>query len=92
MASNGAYNVLYCIIIIISGTDMENNMITIYTTDTCPRCAVLKSKLQSKNIEYQENHDMKEMKKLGIMSVPYVLLESGELMDFSEAVSWVNSL
>ena len=64
-------------------------MITIYTTETCPRCGILKTKLQNKNIEYTENHDMNDMKKLGIMSVPYMMVD-GQLMDFGEAISWVN--
>ena len=65
-------------------------MIIIYTTETCPRCSVLKTKLQNKNIKYFENHDITEMKKLGIMSVPYMMVD-GQLMDFGEAVSWVNA-
>ena len=65
-------------------------MITIYTTETCPRCMVLKTKLQSKNIEYTENHDIDDMRKLGIMSVPYMMVDE-YLMDFGEAISWVNA-
>lgn len=65
-------------------------MITIYTTETCPRCTVLKTKLQSKNIEYIENHSLEDMQKLGIMSVPYMMVDE-HLMDFGEAISWVNA-
>ena len=65
-------------------------MITIYTTETCPRCTVLKTKLQSKNLEYIENHSLEDMQKLGIMSVPYMMVDE-HLMDFGEAISWVNA-
>lgn len=65
-------------------------MVIIYTTETCPRCSVLKTKLQSKNIKYIENHDIDEMRKLGIMSVPYMMMD-GQLMNFGEAISWVNA-
>lgn len=64
-------------------------MIVIYTTDTCPRCKILKTKLQMKNIEYIENHDEKEMEKLGIMTVPYLQIDD-KLMGFAEANAWIN--
>lgn len=64
-------------------------MIIIYTTDTCPRCKILKMKLQSKNIEYVENHNEKEMEELGIMTVPYIEVD-GRLMDFADANTWIN--
>lgn len=64
-------------------------MITIYTTETCPRCKILKMKLQSKNIEYVENHNEEEIKELGITSVPYMKVDD-KLMDFAEANTWIN--
>ena len=62
--------------------------IVLYSTG-CPKCKVLKSKLDSKGIEYTENSSVEEMTKLGIAQVP-VLSVDGDLMDFKEAVSWVN--
>jgi glutaredoxin len=64
-------------------------MIKIYTTDICPRCKILKAKLQFKKIEYIESHDEKEMQDLGIMTVPYMQVEN-KLMDFAEANAWIN--
>lgn len=66
-------------------------MIEIFSTQTCPRCKILKEKMKSKGIEFIENQDEEEMKKLGIMSVP-VLRKDGELLDFGKAISWINSL
>jgi glutaredoxin len=66
-------------------------MVTIYRTETCPRCHVLKAKLESKGIEYTENTNENEMQQLGIMSVPQ-LEKDGELLNFVEAIAWVNSL
>lgn len=66
-------------------------MVVIYKTEQCPKCHVLKTKLKEKGIEYTENTDIEEMRKLGIMSVPQ-LLKDGELLDFVSAVAWVNSL
>lgn len=69
---------------------MQKGRFILYTTH-CPMCSVLKSKLQSKNISFQEIDDVDEMMKLGIESVP--VLKIGEkLLNFSEAVSYVNSL
>lgn len=64
--------------------------VILYTTG-CPKCKVLKSKLAEKNVEYQENTSIEDMQKLGISLVP-VLSVDGELMDFTKAVKYVNSL
>lgn len=60
----------------------------LYSTG-CPKCCVLKSKLDSKEIDYVVNCDVAEMKNLGIDQVP-VLYVNGEYMDFKQAVDWVN--
>ena len=66
-------------------------MVKIYTTDTCPRCKVLKVKLESKGIDYEEITDVSEIEKLGILSVPYMQIDDGELMDFATANNWINN-
>ncbi len=66
-------------------------MVKIYTTDTCTRCAVLKAKMDAKGIAYESITDVDEIKKLGIMSVPYVQVDDGELMDFATANAWINN-
>lgn len=63
-------------------------MVTLYSTG-CPRCSVLKSKLDSANVEYETVSDVDAMKKLGIMQAP-MLMADGWLMDFVTAVKWVN--
>ena len=64
-------------------------MITIYTTQTCPKCKILKKKLQEKGIEYKEFNDEDEMQRMGILSVP-VMDVDGEQLDFSAAIKYVN--
>ena len=64
-------------------------MITIYTTQTCPKCKILKKKLQEKGIEYQEFNDEDEMQRMGILSVP-VMDVDGEQLDFPAAIKYVN--
>lgn len=66
-------------------------MIEIFSTETCPRCKILKEKMKNKGVDFVENRDIEEMEKLGIMSVP-VLRKDGELLDFGKAISWINSL
>lgn len=64
-------------------------MITIYTTQTCPKCKILKKKLQEKGIEYKEFNDEDEMQCMGILSVP-VMDVDGEQLDFPAAIKYVN--
>lgn len=63
-------------------------MITLYSTG-CPRCNVLKQKLDSKNIEYTVVNDVDIMTEKDISTVP-VLEVDGQLLQFKEAVDWVN--
>ena len=65
-------------------------MIILYTTG-CPRCHVLETKLKQKNIEYVECNDVEEMEKKDISSVPCLDVD-GDLMDFGNAVKWINAL
>lgn len=62
--------------------------IILYSTG-CPKCKVLKSKLEDKGIEFVENDSVEEMTELGITQVP-VLSVCGALLDFKKAVTWVN--
>ena len=65
------------------------NKVILFSTG-CPRCKVLKQKLQSKNIEYDEVTSVDDMLALGITEVP-VLNVGGELLNFLRAVEWVNN-
>ena len=65
--------------------------IIVYSTPICPRCKVLKAKLERKGIEFTEEHNVEKMQELGITSVPCLQVDGGELMDFSKANNWVNS-
>lgn len=63
--------------------------IVLYTTH-CPKCKVLESKLIEKNIDFQIEEDIEKLIDLGYMSAP-ILSVDGEVMEFSEAVKWVNN-
>lgn len=62
--------------------------IILYSTG-CPKCEVLKKKLNEKGVTYTENNSVDEMLALEITQVP-VLDNNGTLMDFKQAVEWVN--
>ena len=63
-------------------------MIKLYTTH-CPKCKILKKKLDELNIEYDVIEDVDIMLELGMSQVP--ILEIDEVkMDFTEANNWVN--
>ena len=54
----------------------------------CPRCKVLKSKLDQKGIKYENITDVEVMKEKGFTEAPK--LEVGaRIMDFKEAVEWI---
>lgn len=63
-------------------------MIKMYSTH-CPKCKILEAKLKQKNIEYEECSDITEMLNKGIQTVPVLEVE-GKMLNFSEAVRWIN--
>ncbi len=62
--------------------------IKLYSTG-CPRCKVLKSKLDNKNIRYDIVSNVDTMTSKGIESVPVLEIDN-TILDFKEAISWVN--
>jgi len=62
--------------------------VILYSTD-CPKCKVLKTKLDSKNIKYNIISDVDIIMSKGINTVP-ILEVNGNMMDFKTAVDWVN--
>lgn len=63
-------------------------MIKLYTTH-CPKCNVLTTKLQQKNINYEEITDIEIMTIKGFMQVPMLEVED-KVMNFVDANTWIN--
>lgn len=63
--------------------------VNLYSTG-CPKCKVLKSKLDNKNIAYNTISDTDIIISKGINTIP-VLEVDGKFMDFKEAVDWLNT-
>lgn len=64
--------------------------IIIYTTNTCPKCQILKKKLKEKNISFLEETDVNKMLELDILAVPQMKVDNSKLMNFEQAIQWVN--
>ena len=64
--------------------------VIVYSTPACPKCKILKAKLDKKGISYIEEHSIEKMQELGIDAVPCLQIDEGLLMNFGEANKWVN--
>lgn len=65
-----------------------NDLIILYSTG-CPKCRILKKKMDEKGIKYIMCTDMERMIELGFTEVP-VLEVKEERFGFTEAVNWIN--
>ena len=54
----------------------------------CPRCKVLKLKLDQKGIQYENISDIEVMKAKGFQEAPKLEVD-GVVMNFTEAVKWI---
>ena len=54
----------------------------------CPRCKVLKVKLDQKGIQYDEITDIEVMKEKGFQEAPKLEVD-GVVYGFKEAVEWI---
>lgn len=64
-------------------------IVTLYSNG-CPKCKVLKRKLEANNIKFVENNKVEELIPFGIKSLP-ALKFGDELMNFVAANNWVNN-
>ena len=63
--------------------------VKLYSTG-CPRCVILKKKLDAKGIKYSMETDRATMLEKGFKEVPMLEVD-GKLFGFAQAVAWVNS-
>lgn len=63
----------------------------VYSSSTCPKCKVLKMKLDKAGVKYTVNENIEDMEMLGIKSIPYLQLDNGTLLDFAEAIKYANT-
>ncbi len=61
----------------------------LYSTN-CPKCMILKEKLNEKKIKYKEINDVEIMQNKGIMTVPMLEVENN-LYTFLQANDYINN-
>lgn len=64
-------------------------VIVVYTIG-CPQCDILEKKLQQKQIVYNTINDEKIFDKLNIEEFPMMSVNDGPLMNYKQAITWVN--
>lgn len=62
--------------------------VTLYTTG-CPKCAVLKAKLDAKGVEFDMVTSTEEMARKGFEYLPMLEVD-GVIYDFAKAIKWIN--
>lgn len=69
--------------------------VTLYSND-CPRCRVLKKKLDAKKVEYSIESSQDKMAELGLTVLPALAMSGDDsgtvMMTFEQAIKWVNAL
>lgn len=62
--------------------------IILYSTD-CPKCKILKKKLDSAGINYEVEKDMTEVMSMGYTSAP-LLKVNDNILEFSDAIKYIS--
>lgn len=65
--------------------------VILYSTG-CPKCKILKKKLDEKGVKYQEISSIEDMENLGIKTVPVLNTGDDILLGFADAVKWINGI
>ena len=63
------------------------NNIIFYTTN-CPKCKVLKTKMDAVKLTYNTCEDVEEMLSLGIQTAPALQINDS-ILDFGQAIKWL---
>lgn len=66
-------------------------MIILYTVPNCPRCKMLKTKLEAKHVEYTEKEDVDKLIALGFSNAP-ILEVDGQFLELSKANDYINKI
>ena len=86
---NMVFDVIENFDIELNEKEQKMGLVILYSND-CPKCKVLKSKLQAAQIKFitlKPDGLPDDYKSLPILE----LGETGEMLNFSEAITWVNS-
>lgn len=70
-------------------SDLFDKTVILYSTG-CPKCNVLKRKLDESCVKYTTEHNVDKMISLGISSAPALGVD-GSILDFKQAVDWLRN-
>lgn len=56
----------------------------------CPKCKVLKAKLEAKNIPFEENNNVQKLISMNIKTLPILKVDEN-FLNFLTANEWVNA-
>ena len=62
----------------------------IYSSN-CPKCIVLKKKLEQKNITFTESNDFQKLLDANIKTLPVLEIDN-QLLTFNDAIQYVDNL
>ena len=65
-------------------------MVLLHTTG-CPKCEILKIKLESKNIPFETNYDTEIMLEKGFLEAPMLEVDEYTCLNLINATKWVNN-
>lgn len=65
-----------------------------FLTIDCPKCDILEDKLKEKKLEYEKIFDMQYFEEIGVKdkTFPMLQLEDGTILDYLNAVRYVNKI
>lgn len=66
-------------------------LITLYTTEHCPVCNMVKHTLTQKGVEFNIVNDIAVMSMMGLKSAPMLEVD-GKIMNAKDAINWIKSL
>lgn len=65
-------------------------MIVLYTTKLCPKCGIVKAKLENKHIEYTVINDPNVLEEKGYLSVPVLEVDGVIMNSMLDINEWIN--
>ena len=65
---------------------------TVFSSSTCPKCKVLKIKMDKAGLVYEVNENPDDLSEFGIKTLPVLQLSNGDLLDFGAAIAFVKDM
>jgi len=70
---------------------MEVFILILLYSNNCPKCKILKQKLDQKQVVYEECNDVDIMMEKKFLSMPMLQVD-GEIMNYLNAINWLKEI